>query len=175
MTVVSKSLKADVSKVSSWREQIVLMQVVREPFVACFHVSFETSFEILRLILIGCISHHPSCYAKYMRQPFADFYAKLFCLCRISSRFERSYSPNSQTFRCYWSQEGEDFMLEFLSFKAEEFKIHSARKEIFRFNLSFHGASKVIRDCIGFVFLVLLIGLEDLRHLFSQYRAWNCA
>ena len=175
MTVVSKSLKADVSKVSSLREQIVIMQVVREPFVACFHVSFETSFEILRLILIGCISHHPSCYAKYMRQPFADFYAKLFCLCRISSRFERSYSPNSQTFRCYWSQEGEDFMLEFLSFKAEEFKIHSARKEIFRFNLSFHGASKVIRDCIGFVFLVLLIGLEDLRHLFSQYRAWNCA
>ena len=61
-------------------------------------------------------------------------------------------------------------MLEFLSFKAEEFKIHSARKEIFRFNLSFHGASKVIRDCIGFVFLVLLIGLEDLRHLFSQYQ-----
>ena len=137
MTVVSKSLKADVSKVSSLREQIVIMQVVREPFVACFYVSFETSFEILRLILIGCISHHPSCYAKYMRQPFADFYAKLFCLCRISSRFERSYSPNSQTFRCYWSQEGEDFMLEFLSFKAEEFKIHSARKEIFRFNLSF--------------------------------------
>ena len=36
----------------------------------------------------------------------------------------------------------------------------------------FHGASKVIRDCIGFVFLVLLIGLEDLRHLFSQYQLW---
>ena len=56
MTVIGKSLKADVSKVSSLREQIVIMQVVREPFVACFHVSLETSFEILRLILIGCIS-----------------------------------------------------------------------------------------------------------------------